>query len=664
MPVFFRLKRPAPNAALFPGLLCGILTLFAVGIAASAPGRSSGGYVDEYLQWFRKYVESRESNPIHALAMIDSACAVAERSADDSLVMVSRVNRGSFLVRQSRFDAGESDLQMALVYAERRRDSVQIGAVYNSMGIARQIRDDHAGALEYLLRSIEYLKDPTALARGYNNIGQVFDKLRDNDKAAEYLQKAVELHRAAGNTALASGSMGNLGVVRYNQRRYGEALDLLQASAAVALEQGDLLSYSIRLENLGNVYEAMAMPDSAKNCFTRAQKISEDTGDSLGILSTSNNLGQVFLDNGDATSAYRQFERARQIALNLGTAGDHMHALNGLASSLAAMGRHREAYGHMREFLSLRDSLFNQERDQRIRQMEAQYQNVVKEQKIQEQELELARRSSEKRLLIAIVLFILAGSIGTLLALISRHRGLRKIAAQEALLRETRIRELEDREKLLILNAMIDGQEEERKRIAKDLHDGLGGLLASVKLQLASIQREIGKLEQVNLYEQANHMVDTACEEVRRIAHNMMPDALANLGLIAALRDIAEQINRSGGPSVKVISINADERLDEKKEIMLYRIVQELLGNALKYAGANKILIQFSRDGDLLSLAFEDDGAGFDPEKARLKGGLGLRSVESRVRFLNGRIQISAIPGNGAAFEIEIPLNGSSSQPG
>jgi two-component system, NarL family, sensor kinase len=365
----------------------------------------------------------------------------------------------------------------------------------------------------------------------------------------------------------------------------------------------------------------------------------------------------VFLDNGDATSAYRQFERARQIALNLGTAGDHMHALNGLASSLAAMGRHREAYGHMREFLSLRDSLFNQERDQRIRQMEAQYQNVVKEQKIQEQELELARRSSEKRLLIAIVLFILAGSIGTLLALISRHRGLRKIAAQEALLRETRIRELEDREKLLILNAMIDGQEEERKRIAKDLHDGLGGLLASVKLQLASIQREIGKLEQVNLYEQANHMVDTACEEVRRIAHNMMPDALANLGLIAALRDIAEQINRSGGPSVKVISINADERLDEKKEIMLYRIVQELLGNALKYAGANKILIQFSRDGDLLSLTFEDDGTGFDPEKARSQDGLGLRSVESRVRFLNGRIQIIAGPGKGAAFEIEIPLN-------
>jgi tetratricopeptide (TPR) repeat protein len=221
MPVFFRLKRPPPNAALFQGLLCGILTLFAVGIAASAPGQSSGGYVDEYLQWFRKYVESRESNPIHALAMIDSACAVAERSADDSLVMVSRVNRGSFLVRQSRFDAGESDLQMALVYAERRRDSVQIGAVYNSMGIARQIRDDHAGALEYLLRSIDYLKDPTALARGYNNIGQVFDKLRDNDKAAEYLQRAVECTDCR-QSALASGSMGNLGVVRYNQQRYGK----------------------------------------------------------------------------------------------------------------------------------------------------------------------------------------------------------------------------------------------------------------------------------------------------------------------------------------------------------------------------------------------------------------------------------------------------------
>ena len=657
MPVFFRLKRPPLYAAMFPVLVCGILTLFAVGSSANVPGQSSDGHVEEYLQWFLKYVESRETNPLHALAMIDSACAVAERSADDSLVMVSRVNRGSFLVRQSRFDAGESDLQKALVHAERRRDSVQIGAVYNSMGIARQIQDDYEGAITFLLRSVDFIKNAPALARNYNNIGQVFEKLRDNDKAAEYFQRAADMHRHAGNLALEGGSLGNLGVVRYNQHRYGEALELLQKSAALASGQGDLLSYSIRLENLGNVYEALALTDSAARYFRQSQQISEVTGDSLGILSTSNNLGQVLLESGDAASAYRQFERARQIALNLGTASDHMHALNGLASSLAAVGHHQEAYGHMREFLSIRDSLFNQERDQRIRQVEAQYQNAVKEQKIQEQELELARRTSEKRLLIATVLFILAAGVGTVVALLSRHRGLQKIAAQEALLQETRMRELEDREKLLTLNAMIDGQEEERKRIAKDLHDGLGGLLASVKLQLTSIQREIGKLEQVNLYEQANQMVDVACEEVRRIAHNMMPDALTNLGLIASLRDIAEQTTLSGGPSVKVISINADERLDEKKEIMLYRIVQELLANALKYAKAHKIIIQFSRDSDMLSLTFEDDGIGFDLENALTKGGLGLRSIESRVRFLSGRMQIRTAPGEGCSTEIEIPMS-------
>jgi len=133
------------------------------------------------------------------------------------------------------------------------------------------------------------------------------------------------------------------------------------------------------------------------------------------------------------------------------------------------------------------------------------------------------------------------------------------------------------------MDSMVQGQEEERKRIAKDLHDGLGGILSSAKLQLKAVEKEIQKLEGLKLFEKAEGLLENASQEVRRIAHDMMPDALMNLGLQAAIEDLEYNINQSTTVTMKTQFYLANTILPEKTEVRVYRIMQEIIKNVIKH---------------------------------------------------------------------------------
>jgi signal transduction histidine kinase len=230
------------------------------------------------------------------------------------------------------------------------------------------------------------------------------------------------------------------------------------------------------------------------------------------------------------------------------------------------------------------------------------------------------------------------------------------IAQKNEEINRQKIQELEQRQKLISMDAMVSGQEEERKRIAKDLHDGLGSLLANVQMRFSSIGNTIDSMNSP-VYRQANALLDEACREVRKIAHNMMPGALVKFGLIPAIQDICRAIEKNRGITVDFQVYGINERFAEKIEISLYRIVQELLNNILKHAQANEIIVQISQhDGDL-TLIVEDDGSGFDADAARAKGGLGLRSLESRVKYINGALTIDSVPGSGTTVTVEAPVS-------
>jgi len=211
--------------------------------------------------------------------------------------------------------------------------------------------------------------------------------------------------------------------------------------------------------------------------------------------------------------------------------------------------------------------------------------------------------------------------------------GKQKIAEQQIL-------QLEQERPLVVARSVIDGETAERTRLARDLHDGLGGMLSVVKLHLSDAQR----------LSQARETLDQAINELRRITHHLAPESLLRCGLKTSLEDFCLSV-----PHLRFHYFGDDSRLNHKIEILLYRCVLELVNNALKYADATAINVQLIQDKTWVSLTIQDNGKGFDTE-APTKG-MGIENLRNRVAAYNGKVNIYSSPGNGTEIYIEILLN-------
>ena len=156
-------------------------------------------------------------------------------------------------------------------------------------------------------------------------------------------------------------------------------------------------------------------------------------------------------------------------------------------------------------------------------------------------------------------------------------------------------------------------------------------------------------------FERSMDMLDSSIKEMRRVAHNMMPEALVRFGLDIALRDFCEDVNRSGALKVVYQSIGLDDlQVDQTTAIAVYRITQELLNNAMKHAAATTVIVQLSKSTNGLGITVEDDGKGFDTAILSKEKGIGWSSIQSRVEYLKGRLDIQSAPGKGTSVHIEI----------
>ena len=203
----------------------------------------------------------------------------------------------------------------------------------------------------------------------------------------------------------------------------------------------------------------------------------------------------------------------------------------------------------------------------------------------------------------------------------------------------------------------INGQEGERTRIARDLHDGLGGIFSTVKMHFSTLQHEVPELKGNNLYRKSFEMVDGASEELRKIAHNMMPEVLMKMGLVPALQDLCNNINAGKQLHINLQAYGMEKRLSGSIEIMLFRIIQELINNIIKHSSASEAIIQFNRNANNLTITVEDNGRGFDVNELEAKRHAGLQTIKSRVAYLDGRISIDSKTGVGTTVMIDLLLN-------
>ncbi|MCR6722109.1 MAG: sensor histidine kinase [Chitinophagaceae bacterium] len=217
---------------------------------------------------------------------------------------------------------------------------------------------------------------------------------------------------------------------------------------------------------------------------------------------------------------------------------------------------------------------------------------------------------------------------------------------------------METEKQLLATQSLLKGQEDERSRLAKDLHDGLGGLLSGVKLQLGAMKGNlILSSENAMAFDRALNKLDESIGEMRRVAHNMMPEALLNLGLQQAISDYCDHLSHNQQFSINCEMHGLEKRMDSTVEVVLYRIVQELLHNAVKHANATSILVQVMRQLDgTVAITVEDNGKGFASDQIDNTQSAGIQNIYSRVKYLNGTMDIKSTPGKGTSVYVECKI--------
>lgn len=199
-----------------------------------------------------------------------------------------------------------------------------------------------------------------------------------------------------------------------------------------------------------------------------------------------------------------------------------------------------------------------------------------------------------------------------------------------------------------ILRNTVSSQEKERKRIAQDLHDEVGAMLSVVKLNVSRIEKKSDDNTTQELALETKNYLDGVITQVRRISRALMPPSLEKLGVYFAIEDLANWVNKTGQLEIECWKNGEPFRFNNKKELAVFRIIQELLNNSIKHAGATHIVIKMRFWNEAIAVSLTDNGIGFEPDKLKHTG-LGLRNLESRAQLLDARFKVKSAPGKGTA---------------
>jgi two-component system, NarL family, sensor kinase len=551
---------------------------------------------------------------------------------------------------------------------------------------------DNAMAVDYCLKAItvaEQFKNDFQKANSYRALFSLYWNLRKKDSAIKYSAYAMDLSERIKDTNNIATMYGNMCRMYNDMELYDKGIAFGKKGVALGEQYKDYKGMLISLNNLGNCYISMDRNAEAIVVFERLLEEGQKHKRMRSVANALINLGVTYEDIADAKNLARIAKKMKEMKPVFDDADksgasyrhlvygyDHMFQkqfgaaekefLEGIKiaeadSVLKALQTLYLAIGTIKyiqldfaaaaawddKWGAVEQVMKTQELSEYAVDLEAKYATESKEAKIKLQASQLKQKST--------INYILIGSAAALLVILLllfiNYRHKQKLQQQ-------RIAELETQQQLTATEAVLKGEEQERSRLAKDLHDGLGGMLSGIKHSFNNMKGNlIMTPDNAQAFERSMDMLDSSIKEMRRVAHNMMPEALVKFGLDTALKDFCNDINNSGALKVTYQSIGLENAaIEQTTAITIYRIVQELINNTMKHAVAKTAIVQVTKSNNLLSVTVEDDGKGFDTVILTQSKGIGWSNIQSRIEFLKGKLDVNSKAGTGTSVHIEIGL--------
>lgn len=481
-----------------------------------------------------------------------------------------------------------------------------------------------------------------------NNIGALNIRQGKYPEAITSLQQALELAKEAKSNSGVALIEQNIGYAYTLMKKYPDAIDWFNKAEQTAKQGTDPYTF-------GEIYNHRSMLDSAMGNYETAllyrskyqainekllnEKITKQVNELQTKYDSEKKAHQIEILNKDNSIKSLQIEN-QQLEIDQQLFQITANKLS-LAQAGLTIAQNDLTLKNKNETI-LKQELTAVQKEKQI--VELDKQNKINQLELNNKSLEISRKNT--LLFIAIALLLMGGLLGY-----SYYK-------RRQLKQENRLQEMLRRQEDLATKAVMEAEENERRRIASDLHDGVGQMMSAAKMNLSAFENELNfkNTEQKNSFDKIIDLVDESCKEIRSVSHQMMPNALLKSGLASAVKEFLDKLDN------RILKVNLyteglNERLDSNIETVLYRVIQECVNNVIKHSGANALDISLIKDKDGIAATIEDNGRGFDAKDQQKFEGIGLKNIASRIGYLKGTVDFDSKPGHGTLVAIHVPVS-------
>ena len=520
------------------------------------------------------------------------------------------------------------------------------GSALNNLGLIYWNMADYERALQYFfdaLKDFESIGNDRYQANALNNIGLVYDETQHFQQALAYHQKARVVYEKINDTYLKGAVYNNLGNTFLSINQLDSAEVYYLDAINMHVEAKDDYGLSIAYNGYASILLSKNKLDESLQYYQKSLQLKEALNESLGQTTAFINMAEIFRRKKNNTLELETLQKAKDIAEK----NNFKKELITIYEKLSVFYEPSNvplAFEYYKKYNQVKDTVFNETSNRQITELNTKYETGKKELRLKQQDLQLTR----KNLLLAgiSVALVLMGLLG--ISFYKRYKLKQEKNFQLAMMKQ------QDQ----ATRDVIEAEENERKRIAADLHDGVGQMMSAAKMNLSVFENELAfsNDQQRTSFENVISLVDESCREIRSVSHQMMPNALLKRGLASAIKEFIDKID------ARVIRVSLhteglDERIDKNTETVLYRVIQECVNNVMKHAQASQLDIAIMKDKDGISASIEDNGKGFDASSQKHFEGIGIKNILSRINYLRGTVEFDSSPGKGTLVAIHVPVS-------
>ncbi|MCD6020155.1 MAG: Signal transduction histidine-protein kinase/phosphatase DegS [Bacteroidetes bacterium] len=501
------------------------------------------------------------------------------------------------------------------------------------------------------LRNYEAIKDSSHTSNMFVNIANIYNQQHNFKQAEKYLTKAIQIASKLNRKTALGNVYNTMGILYAENGMLDSAERFFLLSTQIRENLKDYTTLAWNYNNLGGVYTLLDKPSEGIIYFEKALKLFEENKNYDGQTSVANNIGELHLKMGNTQKALNYFNYSRGLYSQTNNPDNLENLYGNLSDYYSYTGDFKTAKQYSDSLIFLKDSLSGERLDRSMAEMQIRFDVEKKDLEIAKNKAELKAKEKQEFIknIITVAVFALLILLFVIGFLMYRKKQLEhraKLDAEIATQKETRTK------------SILDAEEKERRRIAQDLHDGVGQLLSAAKLNLSNLESKLSDQneDQKLAMQNALTLVDDSVKEVRAVSHNMMPNTLIKLGLGSAVREFITKLGNAPTLKVDLEIVGLDNRLDNQVETVLYRVIQEIINNIIKHANASHISMQLIRHDTELNVMIEDNGVGFETNNLDIYDGIGLKGIITRIEFLNGSVHFDSSVGRGTTVIIDVPL--------